>query len=54
MEIVELLGMILYKILTTDGTLFHTNARYKGLHISVKTVISSKLKASLKMFIGEF
>ena len=29
-EIVELLGMISYKILTTDGTLFHTNARYKG------------------------
>ncbi|EFK06156.1 conserved hypothetical protein [delta proteobacterium NaphS2] len=22
--------MISYKILTTDGTLFHTNARYKG------------------------
>lgn len=29
-EIVEYLGMISYKILTTDGTLFHTNARYKG------------------------
>jgi len=29
-EIVELLGLISYKILTTDGTLFHTNARYKG------------------------
>jgi hypothetical protein len=29
-EMVELLGMISYKILTTDGTLFHTNARYKG------------------------
>ena len=29
-ETVELLGMISYKILTTDGTLFHTNARYKG------------------------
>ena len=29
-EIVGLLGMISYKILTTDGTLFHTNARYKG------------------------
>ncbi|EFK09669.1 conserved hypothetical protein [delta proteobacterium NaphS2] len=28
--IVERLGMISYKILTTDGTLFHTNARYKG------------------------
>ena len=30
MEIVELLGIISYKILTTDGTLFLTNARYKG------------------------
>ena len=29
-EMVELLGMISYKILTTDGTLFNTNARYKG------------------------
>ena len=29
-EIVELLGLISYKILTTDGTLFHTNARYRG------------------------
>jgi hypothetical protein len=29
-EIVEFLGLISYKILTTDGTLFHTNARYKG------------------------
>ena len=29
-EIVELLGLISYKILTTDGTLFYTNARYKG------------------------
>jgi hypothetical protein len=28
--IVELLGLISYKILTTDGTLFHTNARYRG------------------------
>ena len=29
-EIVELLELISYKIITTDGTLFHTNARYKG------------------------
>ena len=29
-EIVELLGLLSYKILTTDGTLFPTNARYKG------------------------
>jgi len=29
-EIVELLGLISYKIITTDGTLFHTNARYRG------------------------
>jgi len=29
-EIVELLGFLSYKILSTDGTLFHTNARYKG------------------------
>ena len=29
-EIAELLGLLSYKILTTDGTLFPTNARYKG------------------------
>ena len=29
-EIVELLGFLSYKILATDGTLFPTNARYKG------------------------
>jgi hypothetical protein len=29
-EIVELLGLISFDILATDGTLFHTNARYKG------------------------
>jgi len=29
-EITELLGFLSYKILTTDGTLFPTNARYKG------------------------
>ena len=29
-EIVELLGFISYKIIATDGTLFPTNARYKG------------------------
>jgi hypothetical protein len=29
-EIVELLRLISYKIITTDGTLFHTNARYRG------------------------
>jgi len=30
LEIVELLGFLSYKILATDGTLFPTNARYKG------------------------
>ena len=30
MEIAELLGFLSYKILATDGTLFPTNARYKG------------------------
>lgn len=29
-EIAELLGFLSYKILATDGTLFPTNARYKG------------------------
>jgi len=29
-EIAELLGFLSYKILSTDGTLFPTNARYKG------------------------
>ena len=29
-EIVELLGFLSYKIIATDGTLFPTNARYKG------------------------
>lgn len=29
-EIAELLGLLSHKILTIDGTLFHTNARYKG------------------------
>lgn len=29
-EITELLGFLSYKILSTDGTLFYTNARYKG------------------------
>jgi len=29
-EIAELLGLLSYKILATDGTLFPTNARYKG------------------------
>jgi len=29
-EIAELLGFISYKIIATDGTLFPTNARYKG------------------------
>jgi hypothetical protein len=29
-EIAELLGFLSYNILSTDGTLFHTNARYKG------------------------
>ena len=29
-QIVELLGFLSYKILSTDGTLFPTNARYKG------------------------
>jgi hypothetical protein len=29
-EITELLGFLSYKILTTDGTLFPTNSRYKG------------------------
>ena len=30
MEITELLGFLSYKIISTDGTLFPTNARYKG------------------------
>ena len=29
-EVAELLGFLTYKILATDGTLFPTNARYKG------------------------
>ena len=29
-EIVKLLGFLSYKICATDGTLFPTNARYKG------------------------
>jgi hypothetical protein len=33
-EIVEQLGFLSFKILSTDGTLFHTNARYKGSVIS--------------------
>ena len=50
-EIVELLRLISCKIITTDGTLFHANARYRVVHTSAKNVISLSLKGSLKMFI---
>jgi hypothetical protein len=50
-EIVELLGLISYKIITTDGTLF---IRMPGIgveHTSAKNVTSLSLKEALKMFI---
>ena len=47
-EIVELLGMISYKILTTDGTLFHTNARYKGCTYFCKECNSIEFKGVIQ------
>jgi len=47
-EIAELLGFLFYKLLAIDGTLFRTNARYKGCTTSVMSVSPLNLEDSLK------
>jgi hypothetical protein len=52
-EIVELLGLISYKIITTDGTLLLPMPDIEVTPISVKDVIPLSLKGSLQMFAKE-
>jgi hypothetical protein len=47
-EIAELLGFLSYKILATDGTLFPTNARYKGCSYFCEQCKSIEFKGTIE------